>query len=70
MDNNWVKVKSMCSECGREIESRPDYLKWNGLIVRGWEPMQYRHADGYDGHKVSVYTDCNQYRDWMDTKGA
>ena len=67
MEYPWRNIGSLCEHCGEPIEQRP--VNTQGLlIVSGFEPMEYRHANNKEQvcvrilrDKVRTYDGCGQY---------
>ena len=66
--SDWTEMDSLCMYCGARIEGRP--LSRPGVVITGFEPMEYRHVGGNSEcvmtyrRTVRPYTGRGQYQDW------
>jgi len=61
---DWRKIDSLCINCVVPLEGRPIWGK-QPFIIKGCEPMEYRHTDIYGCKNPEVYSCWNKYADWQ-----
>ena len=59
----WRKIDSLCINCAVPLESRPVWGN-QSIIIKGCEPMEYRHVKTGGCEKPNVYSCWNKYSEW------
>lgn len=61
--SSWIKMGN-CTHCNKPIESTID-LNTRSIVIKGCEPMLYRHAhDKTDECVVVTHHKCEPYSNW------
>lgn len=63
---DWRRMKSPCVNCAVPLEGRPTYENVR-FIIKGCEPMEYRHTIKDGCSSPSVYSCWNKYQEWSES---
>jgi len=61
----WRNIGKQCKHCMEDVYARPAKPDRN-LVIRGFEPMEFKHADGTC--RAEVYTICGKFELWEKSK--
>ena len=63
----WKDLGLLCDNCGKPIESKPDFDNCKSFVLTGYEPMRHRHIhDKKESCAIEIvkavkpYSDCGK----------
>lgn len=65
----WRKINSLCKHCDATLESRP-VLGEVMFVIKGAEPMEYRHHENGGCRNPDVYRCWNKYEEWLTSEST